>query len=193
MDRQVTAKERSMKPIYYKGRTAKKKSASTVIHRLSLAWIQTWYTMSLMCFQRETAMQREMAAETIFSAVSSLYSAYLWKYSNTIIGTFFTLIAVSPWKQLRTLSPWVLILNTSWLWVMGKTGEGMKSQSPPAPQPERCRRCLGTCVCCRDYGLDFICISEQKEINPSKQNYQAVDHTANLHIWSTSEKQFPSN
>lgn len=151
--------------------------------------------MPLQCFQGESAAvcsEKWLQNETIFSAVSSLFSDYLWKYSNTIIGTFFTLMAASPWKQLRSLAPWVLVLNTSWLSEMGKNGEGMKSQPPPLP-PERCGRCLGACVCYRDYGLSFICIADPKEISPSKRNHQAVDHTANLHIWSTSEKQFPSN
>lgn len=73
----------------------------------------------------------------------------------------------------------------------GENGEGMKSQTQSPP--ERCGRWLGACACCRDYGLCFISIADPKEISPSKGNRQAVDHTANLHIWSTSEKQFPSN
>lgn len=73
----------------------------------------------------------------------------------------------------------------------GENGDGMKSQ--PQSPPERCGRWLGACVCYRDYGLCFISIADPKEISPSKRTHQAVDHTANLHIWSTSEKQFPSH
>lgn len=60
--------------------------------------------------------------KTIFSALSGLFPDYSWKYSNTIIGTFFALMAASPWKQLQSLAPWGLILNTSRLSEMGKMG-----------------------------------------------------------------------
>lgn len=149
--------------------------------------------MSLMCFQGESAAacsEKWLQNETIFSAVSSLFSGYLWKYSNTIIGTFFPLIAASPWKQLRALAPWVLILNTSWLREMGKMG---KAWNLKPPSHLRDVGDVWVRVCYRDYRLHFIYISDLKEISSSKRNYQAADHTANLHIWSTTEKLFPSN
>lgn len=55
--------------------------------------------------------------EIIFSAVCSLFPDYLWKCSNTVIGTLIALMVTSPWKQMQSLA---LILSTSWFWEMGE-------------------------------------------------------------------------
>lgn len=187
MDRHVTVEQRSMKPIYYNGRTAKEISKYCNIQIIISLNLNLMHNVTDVFSRRDSGgLHREMAAETIFSAVSSLFSGYLWKYSNTIIGSVTMETATHP-GSLSSDSEYFLTLSD------GENGEGMKSQTPSASPPERCRRCLGACVCYGDYGLYFICISDQKQISPSKRNYQAVDHIDNLHIWSTSEKQFPSN
>lgn len=145
------------------------KSATAVIWGLWIALRRNFIQNASAVFSMGVSSESEkwLQNETIFSAVSSLFSAYLWKYSNTIIGTFFALMAASPWKRLRSLTPWVLILSTSWLWEMGKIREGKKSSTSPLP-PEKCE---DACVCYRDYGLGFICIAGPKEISPSKRNH----------------------
>lgn len=92
-----------------------------------------WCKMSLLCFQGESAGacgEKWLQNETIFSAVSSRFSDFLWKYSNTIIGTLYTLRVALPWKQLQSLAPWVVILNTSWLLEMGKMGQAWNLTLP---------------------------------------------------------------